>query len=177
MVHDYVALCARFLRKRPVLGKGVFIAPGVTLLGSVSIGDNSSVFYGSILRADINNIVVGSKSNIQDNTVIHLSPVYPTIIGSNVTVGHSCLLHGCKVADNCLIGMGAVLLDGCNVGRDSIVGAGALITKGKTFPPRSVIVGSPATCVRNVTDDEVEWIKQQSDNYVKVSRAHAAESQ
>src|SRR5256714_4183974 len=123
-----------FLRRKPKLGAGVYIARGAVVLGDVTLGDHSSVWYNAVLRGDINRIVVGHHSNIQDNAVIHLANEYPCLIGSYVTVGHSAIVHACTVGDDVLVGMGAAILDGAVVGPQSIVGAHALVTQGMVIP-------------------------------------------
>ncbi|MEM8954016.1 MAG: gamma carbonic anhydrase family protein [Verrucomicrobiota bacterium] len=144
----------RHLGKRPQLGHGVYIAKTAVVLGDVSLGDCSSVWYGVVLRGDINRIEVGSHSNIQDNAVVHLSDDYPARIGRYVTVGHSAVVHACTVEDECLIGMGAIVMDGAVVGEQSIVGAGALVTRGMEIPAGSMVMGSPARIVRALTEEE-----------------------
>jgi gamma-carbonic anhydrase len=124
-----------FLRKQPVLGRGVYLAKTAVVLGDVTLGDHASVWYGAVLRGDINRIVVGANSNIQDNAVVHLADDFPCLIGEWVTVGHSAIIHACTVGDECLIGMGATILDGAEIGAQSIVGANALVTGGTKVPP------------------------------------------
>ncbi|MEY4198953.1 MAG: hypothetical protein RLZZ265_693, partial [Verrucomicrobiota bacterium] len=119
-----------FLRKKPVLGNGVYLAKTAVVLGDVTLGDYASVWYGAVLRGDINRIVVGANTNIQDNAVVHLADDFPCLIGEWVTVGHSAIVHACTVGDECLIGMGATILDGAEIGAQSIVGANALVTGG-----------------------------------------------
>src|SRR5881392_4320545 len=119
----------RFLLKQPKLGKGVFIARGAAVLGDVTLGDYSSVWYNAVLRGDINRIVVGHHTNIQDNAVLHLADDYPCLVGNYVTIGHSAIVHACTVGDETLVGMGAIILDGAIIGERSLIGAGALITQ------------------------------------------------
>jgi len=139
----------------------------------VELGSGSSVFYGCVLRADINEIKIGRSTNIQDNTVIHLSRKFPTIVGDDVTVGHSAVLHACTIGNNCLIGMSATVMDGAKIGDNSIVAAGALVSMNATFPPNSLIVGVPAKRVRDTTPQEVEFIRDSAVRYVEVARKHA----
>src|SRR5712675_3041471 len=124
----------KFLRKKPKLGKGVYIAKTATVVGDVTLGAHSSVWYGAVLRGDINRIVVGHHTNIQDNAVLHLADDFPCIVGNYVTVGHSAIVHACKIGDEVLVGMGAVILDGAVIGRQSIIGAKALVTGGTKIP-------------------------------------------
>src|SRR4029077_6322878 len=133
-----------FLRQRPKLGTDVFIAHGAVVLGDVTIGDHSSVWYNAVLRGDINRIVVGHHTNIQDNAVLHLADEFPCVVGNWVTVGHSAIVHACTVGDECLVGMGAVILDGAIVGHQCLVGARALITPRTKIPDGSLVLGAPA---------------------------------
>jgi carbonic anhydrase/acetyltransferase-like protein (isoleucine patch superfamily) len=157
----------RFLRKQPVLGRGVYIARGATVLGDVTLGDFSSVWYGAVLRGDINHIVVGHHTNIQDGAVLHLADELPCIVGSYVTVGHAAVVHACTVGDETLIGMGAVVLDGAVIGRQCLVGAGALVTQGAEIPNGSLVLGSPAKIVRTLTKEERRELKYWAAKYVQ----------
>ena len=156
----------RYLRNKPVLGNGVYLAKTAVVLGDVTLGDYSSVWYGAVLRGDINRIVVGANSNIQDNAVVHLADDFPCLIGDWVTVGHSAIVHACTVGDECLIGMGATILDGAEIGAQSIVGANALVTGGMKVPPGSLVLGSPAKVVRALTTDERAGLKYWAEKYV-----------
>ena len=140
-----------FLRKQPVLGKGVYIARGAVVVGDVTLGDGASVWYNSVLRGDINRIVVGVGTNIQDNSVVHLADDFPCLLGSYVTVGHAAIVHACVIGDECLIGMGAVVLDGVEMGPQCLVGAKALITQHTKIPEGSLVLGAPAKVVRALT--------------------------
>ena len=139
-----------FLRKQPKLGKGVYLARTAVVLGDVTIGAHSSVWYGAVLRGDINRIVVGHHSNIQDNAVLHLADDFGCIVGNWVTVGHSAIVHACTVGDEVLVGMGAVILDGAVIGKQSLIGARALVTQGMKIPPGSLVLGAPAKVVRKL---------------------------
>ena len=150
----------------------VFIAEGAQLVGNIEIGENSSVWYNATLRADYGKIVIGKNSNVQDNAVVHLSHNSDTIIGNNVTVGHSAIVHGAKLGDNVLVGMGAIVLDNSVIGENSIIGAGSLVTKNKEFPPKSLILGSPAKLIRELTDEEVTSIQKNADEYVNNAKKH-----
>ncbi len=153
--------------KYPKIGKGVFIAPNATVIGDVEVGDDSSVWFGVVLRGDVNYIRIGKCSSIQDGSVVHVTRrTHPTVVGNYVTVGHSVKLHGCAIRDCCLIGIGAIILDGAVINENSIVAAGALVPPGKEFPPRSLIMGFPAKVVKELTDEEVEGLREHAERYV-----------
>ncbi len=155
-----------FLRKPPQLGRGVYIASTAVVVGDVTMGDHSSIWYQAVARGDINRIVIGHHSNIQDSAVLHLADDYPCLIGNYVTVGHSAIVHACTVGDECLIGMGAVVLDGAVIGEQSLIGARALVTQRTEIPPGSLVMGSPAKVVRALTDDERKGLKHWAEKYV-----------
>lgn len=156
-----------FLRQQPRLGKGVYIAKSAVVLGDVKLGAFSSVWYNAVLRGDINRIVVGRHTNIQDNAVLHISDHYPCVLGNRVTVGHSAIVHACKVGDEVLVGMGAVILDGAVVGRQSLIGANALVPQGMKIPPGSLVLGSPAKVVRPLAARERSRLKLFAAKYAK----------
>jgi carbonic anhydrase/acetyltransferase-like protein (isoleucine patch superfamily) len=163
---DHTAQLDTFLRRQPRLGEGVYIASTAVVLGDVTLGAHSSVWYNAVLRGDINKIVVGTNSNIQDNAVVHLADEFPCIIGDWVTVGHSAIVHACTVGNECLIGMGATILDGAIIGDQSIIGANALVTQGTVIPPGSMVLGSPAKVSRALTLPERESLKSWAEKYV-----------
>ena len=156
----------KFLRKQPQLGKGAYIATSAVVLGDVKLGDFASVWYNAVLRGDINRIVVGHHSNIQDNAVLHLADDFPCILGSHVTVGHSAVVHACKVGDEVLVGMGAIILDGAVIGAQSLIGARALVTPGTRIPPGSLVLGAPAKVARKLTPRERAGLKYWAAKYV-----------
>ena len=156
----------KFLRKKPSLGKGVYIAKGAVVVGDVTLGDYSSVWYNAVLRGDINRIVVGHHTNIQDNSVLHLADDYACLVGNYVTIGHSAVVHACTVGDEVLVGMGAVILDGAVIGRQSIIGAKALVTQGTKIPPGSLVLGAPAKVVRKLSKQERAGLKWWAQKYV-----------
>jgi carbonic anhydrase/acetyltransferase-like protein (isoleucine patch superfamily) len=158
-----------FLRQRPVLGQSVFIARGAVVLGDVTVGDYSSIWFNAVLRGDINRIVVGHHTNIQDNCVLHLADEYPCILGNYVTVGHGAIVHACTVGNEVLVGMGSRLLDGVVVGEQSIIGAGALVTQGQNIPPGSLVLGAPAKIARALTSEERAELRSLADKYVQVA--------
>ncbi len=159
----------------PEIGKNTWIGPSADVIGRCKIGEDSSVWFQVAIRADVHFISIGSRTSIQDGSMIHvthhkkadMSDGHPTIIGDDVTVGHKVMLHGCTIEDACLIGMSATILDGAVIGKESIVGAGSLVTKNKKFPPRSLIMGSPAKVVRGLNDDEVEELYASASRYVE----------
>lgn len=156
----------RFLRKRPTLGADVYLASTAVVVGDVTIGEHSSVWYNSVLRGDINFIHIGHHTNIQDNVVVHLADDYPAIIGDFVTVGHSATIHSCVVGDETLVGMGATILDGAEIGAQCLVGAHSLVTPGTLIPAGSLVMGSPARVKRALTPAERADLKHWADKYV-----------
>ena len=162
----------KFLTRDPQIHKSCFIAPSADIMGAVEICEGASVWYQTVLRADINRIVIGNSSNIQDGCVIHLADDYGVFVGNYVTVGHRALIHACTVHDEVLVGMGAIVMDGCEVGERSIIGAGALLTMHQKIPPGSLVLGAPAQVVRTLTLDEQQHIRKMAEKYVRVSREH-----
>jgi carbonic anhydrase/acetyltransferase-like protein (isoleucine patch superfamily) len=160
--------------RRPEVDESAFIADGVTVVGSVRIGARASIWYGSVLRADTEDISVGASSNIQDGSVLHSDPGYPVEVGDRVTVGHGAMIHGATVEDDCLIGMRSILLNGARIGAGSIVAAGAMVTGGKVIPPGSLVIGAPAKVLREVTDEERTQIADGWREYVEVADLHRA---
>ena len=150
----------------PKIKKSAWIAPSADIIGKVKIGKESSIWYGTVLRGDVAKIKIGNRTNIQDLSMIHVHHGQPTILGDDVTVGHQVMLHGCTIGNACLIGMSATILDGAVIGDNSIVGSKSLITANKKFPPRSLIMGTPAKRIRELTDKEVEEILQNAANYI-----------
>lgn len=150
-----------------------WIAPSAELIGDVRLGQESSVWFGVVIRADNTPIIVGARSNIQEHTVIHSDEGVPCIVGEGVTVGHHVMLHGCTIGDNSLIGMGATILNRAVIPENCIVGAGALVTEGKTFEPGSLIVGVPARAVRSLDDAAIAMLKGGAEHYVTNARRFA----
>lgn len=157
-----------FNGKVPKLGKKVYLADGVRLIGDIEIGDDSSVFFNAVLRADISSIRIGSRTNIQDNVTIHLSHIKGVEIGNDVTIGHNAILHACTIEDHCLIGMGAIVMDGAIIRKNSVVAAGALVTPDKEYPEGSLIIGAPARIGRSLTVEEMEMNARDAAKYVIV---------
>jgi carbonic anhydrase/acetyltransferase-like protein (isoleucine patch superfamily) len=157
----------------PQLGPGAWAAPSADLIGDVRLGARASVWFGAVIRADNTPILIGEDSNIQDGAVGHSDPGFPLTIGARVTVGHQAILHGCTIADDCLIGMGARILNGAAIGRECVVGAGALVTEGKQFEPGSLIVGAPARAVRKLTDEEKQALRVSAAHYAEKAARYA----
>ena len=162
----------RFLDGVPTIHPTAFVAPSANLIGDVTLGEESSVWYQAVLRGDINRIVIGPRSNVQDGALVHLADDYGTVVGELVTVGHKAILHACTIDDEVLVGMGAIVLDGAVIGARSIIGAGALVTGGKEIPPGSLVLGSPAKVVRALSLEEQAGIKVWAEKYVALSRAY-----
>lgn len=160
-------MIASVFGKNPSIPPSAWIAPSADVMGEVILGEHVSIWFGAVVRGDVNSITIGDYTNVQDGTVIHVTQGgHCTVIGKRVTIGHKALLHACTVGDDCLIGMGAILLDGVEIGAGSVVAAGALVTPGKKFPPGSMIMGAPAKAVRQVQPAErMEMIDQGWKNY------------
>jgi len=152
---------------KPQIDKTVFAAASADIIGKVTIGKGAGIWFGAVLRGDIEPIIIGEGSNVQDLSVIHTEKGAPAIIGKNCTIGHKALIHGCAIGDNCLIGMGAIIMNYAEIGAESLVGAGALVTERKKFPPRSLIIGSPASVKRSLALEEIAEIRRNVENYQK----------
>ena len=163
---DVASRLDRFLRRKPSLGRDVFIAKGAVVIGDVTLGDQSSIWYNAVLRGDIERIVIGRGTNIQDNAVVHLADDIPCLIGDYVTVGHSAVVHACTILNECLIGMGATVLDGAEIGEQCIIGAQSLVPPGKQIPPGSVVMGVPGKVVKTLTPEERAGLKLWAEKYI-----------
>jgi len=151
----------------PKIDPSVFIVDGADVVGDVEIGRDSSIWFGAVVRGDVNYVRIGERTNVQDNSVLHVTKeTHPLVLGDDITVGHGVVLHGCTLLGRSLIGMGAIILDGAEIPEDSMVGAGALVTENKKFPPGSLILGSPARVVRELKPEEIARIKRSADNYI-----------
>jgi carbonic anhydrase/acetyltransferase-like protein (isoleucine patch superfamily) len=159
----------------PSLNPTAWVAPSADLIGDVRLGNHCSVWFGAVIRADNTPIILGDETNFQDGAIGHSDPGAPLTLGKRVTVGHQAILHGCTVEDEALIGMGARILNGAVIGAQCIVGAGALVTEGKVFEPRSLIVGSPARAVRQLSDEQVALLKMSAVHYAEKAQHYAAE--
>lgn len=158
-------------------GKNIFIAKSADVMGEVRIGDYTSIWYQAVLRGDMDSITIGERSNVQDGSVVHVAPGGHCVkIGDGVTIGHNCTIHGCQIGNNVLVGMGTIILNGAVIGDDTIIGAGSLITQNKIIPPNSLVVGSPAKVVRQVTDQEIESIRANAREYMECMRLEPGKS-
>ena len=153
----------------PEIKETSFIASNASLIGRVKIGENSSVWFNTVLRGDLENISIGDESNIQDLSMGHADPGFPLVVGNRVTIGHHCVVHGCRIEDDCLIGMGAIIMNGVRIGRGSIIGAGALLLEGMEVPEFSMVVGSPAKIKKTYDESILENIRESAKIYVKRS--------
>lgn len=161
-----------YYEKLPKIAQNVFVAESADIIGDVEIKDGSSIWYGAVLRGDINKISIGNNVNVQDGCVLHSDKEYPTIIGNDVTIGHNAIVHGATIGDRCLIGMGAVILNGAKIGDDCIIAAGSIVTQGKEIPSKSLVLGTPAKIVREISYEEIEHIKQSAINYRELAEAY-----
>lgn len=159
----------------PRIAADAWVAPGAVLVGDVQLGPQSSVWYGCVLRGDVNAIRIGARSNVQDASVLHVTrDRYETIVGDEVTIGHRAVVHGCTVGDGALIGIGSIVMDGAVVGEGALVGAGAIVTPGKTVPPRMLVMGAPARVIRPLEDAELALQKKRALEYVELAGQHRA---
>lgn len=165
----------KFKGKEPQLDESVFVAPGAHVSGAVSIGRDSSVFYNSVARGDVNTITIGERTNIQDNCTLHVTEKTSLTVGDDVTVGHNVILHGCRVGNQVMVGMGAIVLDGAEIGDNCIVAAGSLVPPNKSYPAGLMIMGSPARVVRKLSEEEQQNMVRVAAGYVAVQNAHKAE--
>ena len=159
----------------PKIPASCFIEDTAVVIGEVEMGEQCSVWFHAVVRGDVHYIRIGSRTNIQDLCMLHVThDTHPLMIGEEVTVGHHVVLHGCTIHDRVLVGMGAIVMDGAVIGEDSLVGAGALVTEGTIVPPKSLILGSPARIKRSVTEKELAWIRESADNYVTYAGQYLA---
>ena len=156
----------------PSINENAYVSKSVDIIGDVKVEENVSIWFGARLRADMNKIVIGANSNIQENAVVHVDIESPVIIGENVTIGHSAIIHGCNISNNVLVGMRSIILNNAKISKNSIVGAGALVTQGKEFEEGVLILGNPAKAVRKLSEEEIKSIKRSADNYVALSKKY-----
>ena len=162
--------------RAPRLHASVFVAEGAVVVGDVEIGEGSSIWFGTVVRGDVNHVRIGARTNLQDLTVVHVtSGKHPTVIGDDVTVGHRAVLHGCTIRDRCLIGIGAIVMDGAVVGPDAMVGAGALVTPGTIVPPGTLVLGSPAKPRRELTPEERASLRTSAERYAGYAARYRGE--
>lgn len=166
MIHAYRGITPR-------LDESVFVAPGAHIVGDVTIGRDSSVWFNTVIRGDVHYIRIGERTNIQDGCVLHVtSGVYPLVLGSNITVGHGAILHGCTIEDECMIGMGAIVLDNARIGAGCLIAAGSLVRENSQVPPGSLVAGVPATVKRPLTGSERQGLARGAENYVRYVRTY-----
>ncbi|MHC0035488.1 gamma carbonic anhydrase family protein [Pseudoneobacillus sp. C159] len=161
-----------YLDKRPNVDESGFMAPGSCIIGDVTIGKESTVWFNAVLRGDEGAIIIGERTSIQDNVTCHLYEGFPLHIGDEVTVGHNAILHGCKIENRCIIGMGSTILDGAEIGEECIIGANTLIPSGKKIPPRSLVVGSPGKVFREINERDLELIQLSIETYVQKGKEY-----
>lgn len=157
---------------KPRVDESCYISDSVDIIGDATIEKDSNIWFGTKVRADMNKIVIGQNTNIQENSVIHVDLSSPTIIGDNVTIGHGAIIHGCNIENNVLVGMGSIILNDAKIAKNTIIGAGSLITQGKVFPEGVLILGNPAKVIRSLTEDEIKSIKRSADTYVALSKKY-----
>lgn len=166
-------MISRFQTVEPRIHSTVFVADNAVVIGDIEIGEDSSVWFGSVIRADVNYIRIGARTNIQDHTIIHVNTgTHPTILEDEITVGHRVTLHGCYVESGCLVGIGSIVLDGARIGRNSLIAAGSLVTPNTKIPPGSLVMGAPAKVKRELTSDELESITRNWQSYVELKQAY-----
>jgi carbonic anhydrase/acetyltransferase-like protein (isoleucine patch superfamily) len=166
-----------FLGIEPIIPESCYLAPGAVIIGDVILGDESSVWFHTVVRGDVNYVRIGRRTNIQDLCTLHVTDgTHPLNIGDNVTVGHGAIVHGCSIEETCLIGIGARILDGAQIGRESVVAAGALISPGTRIPPRSLVMGIPGRVKRTLEDKEVEEIRNSAQHYVDAIASYRSDA-
>lgn len=161
-----------FAGKTPKIGRNVFIAPTAVVIGDVEIDDGASIWYGAVLRGDMEPICIGANTNIQDNCTVHTDHGHPTVVGAGVTIGHNAVIHGCVIEDHCLIGISALVLSGSMIRRGSVVAAGTVVKEGQVVVPGVLVAGVPAVVKRNLTEDEQRLLRQPAVTYEELARAH-----
>ena len=160
----------------PTVATSAYVAPSAELIGRVTVGENSCVLFNAVLRGDTEQITLGDGSNIQDGVVVHADPGFPATIGAGVSVGHNATLHGCTIANNVLIGMGATVLNGASIGEGSLVAAGSVVLEGKVIPPRSLVAGIPASVKRELSDKEYQGVVENAEHYVALAEKYRTQN-
>ena len=167
----------QFNNCHPILGQNVYISENASVIGNVTLGDEVNIWFGSVLRGDMHYIKIGNRTNIQDNTVVHVTTaVSPVNIGSSVTIGHGAIIHGCTIEKESMIGMGAIIMDDAVIGMGSLIGAGALVTPNMIIPPKSLVVGMPGKVVRKVQTDEYKMIMERPQEYIELAASYLNET-
>jgi carbonic anhydrase/acetyltransferase-like protein (isoleucine patch superfamily) len=162
---------------KPTVPKSCFVDETAVVIGDVVLGEECSIWFHAVVRGDVYYIRIGNRTNVQDLCMLHVThDTHPLIVGSDVTLGHHVVLHGCTIKDRVLVGMGSIIMDGAQIGEDSVIGAGALVTEGTVIPSKSLVLGSPAKVKRPVTEKELAWIKKSGENYVKYARQYMDDS-
>ncbi len=159
----------------PTIAQNCFIAPNATLIGNVNIAENSSIWFNVVIRADMDIVNIGKKSNVQDGSILHVDSGYPITIGNNVTIGHKVMLHGCTIGDNSLVGMNAVILNGANIGKNCLIGANALVTENMTIPDGHMALGSPAKVVKALDEKAFTMFTKSAEHYVENGKRYLQE--
>lgn len=173
---DRSPLIRSYEELQPTIDPAAWLAPTATVIGDATLEADASVFYGAVVRADMDRVRLGSGSNLQDNVVVHTDTGFPTLIGSRVSVGHLAVVHGCEIADDVLIGMGSTILNGVSIGSESLIAAGAVLLEGTEIPPRSLVAGVPGKVRRELSDDEVEKVVENARHYMDLSARHRRSS-
>lgn len=158
--------------KKPVIGEDTFIAHSSDIIGEVTIGNQCGIWFGSVIRGDENSIKIGNETNVQDNVVFHVDREHNVEIGDGVTIGHSAIIHGCKIDNECLIGMGAIILNGAKIGRNTIIAAGTLVSQNKDIPEGVLVMGVPGKIIRKLTDEEIKNIKNSRKEYIEMKNLY-----
>jgi len=165
-------MVSNYRDKNPKIHETAFIALSADVIGDVTIGEKSGIWHHAVLRGDVNRIEIGSYTNVQDGTIVHVAGKYPAIIGNNVTIGHGAIVHACTVKDNAFIGMGAIILDGAVIGEGALIGAGALVTEKKEIPPYTLAVGIPARVVKELPEEYIEMAKKRAIDYANLAQEY-----
>lgn len=160
----------KYMGQSPIIHEDAYVSETAVIIGNVTLKKNANVWFGSVLRGDMESITIGENTNIQENSVVHVDNMEKVNVGDNCTIGHNAIIHGCTIGNNTLIGMGAIILNGAKIGNNSIVAAGALVTQNKEFEDGVLILGNPAKIVRKLTEEEIEANRESSLNYIKLSK-------